>query len=79
MCCSIYNSGIPEKKNVPVSTSALNWGKIRWKFSKCQKWHRVGRTQVFERFTMFKSGVISAEIAECLGCPSVSRTDANVE
>jgi len=68
-----------EKSSVPVSTSTLNWGKIRWKLSRCWKWHRVNRTQVFERFTMFKSGVVSAEIAQYLGCPSVSRTDADVE
>jgi hypothetical protein len=34
----------------------------------------MGRTQVFEWFSNFKSGVTSAEDAKCSGRPSTSKT-----
>ena len=37
----------------------------------------MDRTQVFES-SEFKSGMASAEGAECSGCPSTSKTDENI-
>lgn len=38
-----------------------------------------GRTQVFQCFSKFKSGVISVADDECLGCTSIGKTDENVD
>jgi hypothetical protein len=38
----------------------------------------MARTQVFEWFSKFKSGVTSGEDAECLEHSSTSKTDENV-
>jgi hypothetical protein len=38
----------------------------------------MDRTQVFES-SEFKSGMASAEGAECSGCPSTSKTDENID
>jgi hypothetical protein len=35
--------------------------------------HTMGRTQVFEWFSKFKSAMTSAEVADSLECPLVSK------
>jgi hypothetical protein len=37
------------------------------------------KKKFFECFSKFRSGVTSAENVECMECPSVSRTDENVD
>jgi hypothetical protein len=38
-----------------------------------------GRTQLFECFSKFKSGVTSVADAECVGCASTGTTGENVD
>jgi len=39
----------------------------------------MGKTQVYVWFNHFKRGEMSVKDQPCCGCPSVSRTDGNVE
>jgi hypothetical protein len=47
---------------------------------KISLWNTVnGNNIVFEWFSKFRSGVTSVENAKHLGCPSMSKTDENVD
>jgi hypothetical protein len=39
----------------------------------------MGRTQLFDWFSNFKSDVVSVEVAKHSGCPSMNKTDENVD
>jgi hypothetical protein len=45
----------------------------------CFREQKMGRTQLFAWFSKFKSDMISVEVAEHLGCLSMSKTDENMD
>jgi len=76
VCHLIWNSGVPIKwqtwrNSMSASNFALQWGKNATETF--GEW-AMGRTQVFEWFSKFKSSVILVEDAEHLGHPLMSKT-----